>query len=53
MRRHAYGFEIDRNFYKAAREQMLDSVLLDQVSIMDLQIANQRQQTQTQMKMEV
>ena len=53
MRRHAYGFEIDRNFYKAAREQMLDSVILDQMSILDLQTAGRRQQTQTQMKMEV
>ena len=53
MRRHAYGFEIDRNFYKAAREQMLDSVILDQMSILDLQTASRRQQTQTQMKMEV
>ena len=53
MRRHAYGFEIDRNFYKAAKEQMLDSVILDQMSILDLQTAGRRQQTQTQMKMEV
>jgi hypothetical protein len=52
MRRNAYGFEIDRNFYRAAKEQMLDSVHLDQVSLLDLQTAAQRQ-THTQMRMEV
>ncbi len=52
MRRNAYGFEIDRNFYRAAKEQMLNSVHLDQVSLLDLQTAAQRQ-THTQMRMEV
>lgn len=52
MRRHAYGFEIDRNFYKAAREQMLDSIQMDQMNILDLQTAAQRQ-THQQMRMEV
>ena len=41
------------DFYKAAREQMLDSVILDQMSILDLQTASRRQQTQTQMKFSV
>ena len=53
MRRNTYGFEIDRNFYRAAKDEMLDSVLLDQMSILDLQTGNRRQQSQTQMKMEV
>jgi len=52
MRRHAYGFEIDRNFYKAAREEMLDSIQMDQMNILDLQTAAQRQ-THQQMRMEV
>jgi hypothetical protein len=32
---------------------MLDSVMLDQMSILDLQTTSRRQQTHTQMKMEV
>ncbi len=52
MRRHAYGFEIDRNFYKAAKEEMLDSIQMDQMNILDLQTAAQRQ-THQQMRMEV
>ena len=52
MRRNAYGFEIDRNFYKAAKEEMLDSIQMDQMNILDLQTAAQRQ-THQQMRMEV
>lgn len=52
MRRNAYGFEIDRNFYKAAKEEMLNSIQMDQMSILDLQTAAQRQ-THQQMRMEV
>lgn len=52
MRRHAYGFEIDRNFYKAAKEKMLDSIQMEQMNILDLQTAAQRQ-THQQMRMEV
>lgn len=37
MNRHAYGFEVDRNFYKKAKEVMLSSIqrsfLLDQQKI--------------------
>ena len=37
MRRNAYGFEIDRNFYKAAKEQMLSDIHVDMVSDMEYQ----------------
>lgn len=37
LRRNAYGFEIDRNFYREAREKMLDEDVFRQVSLMDLE----------------
>jgi len=35
--RSAYGFEIDRNFYKRAKEEMLVFEKEEQMSIFDLQ----------------
>ena len=37
MRRNAYGFEIDRNFYREAQEKMLTGCELDQMNIMDFE----------------
>lgn len=39
MRRNSYGFEIDRNFYRMAQEQMLNAMELQQVSIIDVEQA--------------
>ena len=53
MRRNAYGFEIDKNFYQKAQSEMLKSIALDQVSILDLEADNRIRQRQSQMRIEV
>ena len=35
MRRNAYGFEIDKRFFREAQEKMLDKMTLDQMNIID------------------
>lgn len=37
MRRNAYGFEIDRNFYRAAQEKMLGTIDTAQINLYDLE----------------
>lgn len=37
MRRNSYGFEIDRNFYREAKEKMLDETVFQQVNMMDVE----------------
>ena len=37
MRRNAYGFEIDRNFYREAKEKMLNESVFQQVNLMDIE----------------
>ena len=37
MRRNAYGFEIDRNFYNRAKAEMLDAMQIDQMNLFDLE----------------
>ena len=41
MRRNAYGFEIDRNFYNCAKAEMLDAMQIDQMSLYDIENDNQ------------
>ena len=36
MRRNTYGFEIDRNFYRRAKDEMLSSMNIDQINITDI-----------------
>lgn len=36
LRRNSYGFEIDRNFYRRAKEEMLSDDIFNQVQIDDL-----------------
>ena len=43
MRRNAYGFEIDRNFYRRAKEEMLNDIALDQMNILDFAIGKNKQ----------
>lgn len=43
LRRNAYGFEIDRNFYRQAREEMLDMLDIGQMNIMDFEPRNGKQ----------
>lgn len=43
MRRNAYGFEIDRNFYARAKNEMLNSLSIDQLNIIDMEQRNTRQ----------
>lgn len=35
LRRHSYGFEIDRNFYRRAKEEMLSDEIKGQMNILD------------------
>ena len=44
MRRNAYGFEIDRNFYKMAKEQMLNPEALMQSTVDDIFIEQRKQE---------
>lgn len=44
MRRNAYGFEIDRNFYKAAKEKMLNPETLMQTTVDDIIIEKKKQE---------
>lgn len=44
MHRNAYGFEIDRNFYRQAKELMLPDYVLKQSSMDDLFIEKKREQ---------
>lgn len=37
MRRNAYGFEIDRNFYREAKTRMLNAMDIDQVNLLDIE----------------
>ena len=53
MRRNAYGFEIDKGFYQKAQSEMLKSIALDQVSILDLEADDRIRQRQSQMRIEV
>lgn len=43
LRRNAYGFEIDRNFYRQAREEMLDTLDIGQMNVMDFEPRNGKQ----------
>lgn len=43
LRRNAYGFEIDRNFYRQAREEMLDALDIGQMNVMDFEPRNGKQ----------
>lgn len=43
MRRNAYGFEIDRNFYRRAKAEMLNGMALDQMNILDFVGSNKNQ----------
>lgn len=36
LRRNAYGFEIDRNFYRRAKEEMLSGMSIDQINLIDV-----------------
>jgi hypothetical protein len=36
VRRNAYGFEIDRNFYRRAKEEMLDPAVIQQSTVDDI-----------------
>jgi len=51
MRRNAYGFEIDKTFYRRAKDEMLTSFEIDQMNILDIEAAGRRDARQ-QMKME-
>lgn len=51
MRRNAYGFEIDKGFFRKAQDEMLNSIQLDQVTLLDLEVNNRMQYSQ--MRMEV
>lgn len=42
MRRNAYGFEIDRNFYRMAQEQMIGGMNTDQINILDFELPQRR-----------
>ena len=44
MRRHAYGFEIDRKFYKEASEKMLSAETFQQVNLVDLEMSMKYEQ---------
>ena len=48
MRRNTYGFEIDRNFYRAAKEKMLADEIINTMTIDDLFI-DQKRHEQMQM----
>lgn len=37
MRRNAYGFEIDRNFYREAQSKMLSGMQLNQMNMLDFE----------------
>ena len=45
MRRNSYGFEIDRNFYREAKEKMLDESVFQQVNLMDVERIMKYEQT--------
>ena len=47
LRRNAYGFEIDRNFYQEAKEKMLNPASFSQMSFLDIEM----QQKYEQMRM--
>lgn len=49
MCRNSYGFEIDKNFYKAAKEQMLSNIQPDMISELQLQ-SSINQKTSKQQK---
>lgn len=42
LRRNAYGFEIDRQFYRRAKDEMLGSDVLNQVQFDDILIEQRR-----------
>ena len=44
MRRNCYGFEIDRNFYRQAKELMLDPAVVNQFTVDDLFIETRKQE---------
>jgi site-specific DNA-methyltransferase (adenine-specific) len=46
MRRNAYGFEIDREFYRRAKHEMLDSMSIDQINIHDFEVRAGHEQLQ-------
>lgn len=46
MRRNAYGFEIDRNFYNRAKTEMLDAMQIDQMNLFDLEANGRRDKKQ-------
>ena len=37
MRRNAYGFEIDRNFYREAKGKMLNALEIGQMNVLDFE----------------
>jgi site-specific DNA-methyltransferase (adenine-specific) len=45
MRRNAYGFEIDRNFYRRAKGEMLSGMAIDQMNILDFETSKNKQVT--------
>lgn len=44
LRRNAYGFEIDRNFYRQATEKMLNPDVLSQMNLIDLELEQKYEQ---------
>ena len=42
LRRNAYGFEIDRKFYQAAKEKMLNFESFSQMNFIDMEIESRR-----------
>ena len=43
MRRNAYGFEIDRNFYREAKGKMLNALEIGQMNVLDFEGQGGRQ----------
>lgn len=44
LRRDSYGFEIDRNFYNRAKNEMLTPDAINQMSLLDIELAERRRQ---------